>query len=143
TLFGEQTTSCRHEVNAFFTYLVPKVDVMFGSEYQGLSGRPFTPFAVYTSSQLSIPLSSRRTVFLEPRGSRRNDFFNQLDLRVEKVVTVQGHRFGVYADTVNLFNNATITARQARVPSSGGIAFLAPTTIQGARQVTFGGRWSF
>ena len=56
---------------------------------------------------------------------------------------MQGNRFGVYADTLNLFNANAVTAVQARYPSSGGIAFKAPTGVQGARQVTFGFRWSF
>ena len=50
-------------------------------------------------------------------------------------------------DVNNLFNTATVTGRQTRVPSDsiGGVDVLykAPTTIQGARQITFGGRWSF
>jgi hypothetical protein len=82
-------------------------------------------------------------VFLEPRGSQRNDFFHQVDLRAEKAFRVQQHRFGIYADMTNLFNTATITTRQARVPSSGGIDYQAPTVVQGARQITFGGRWAF
>jgi len=32
---------------------------------------------------------------------------------------------------------------QARYPKSGAIAYKAPTAIQGARQVSFGARWSF
>ena len=44
---------------------------------------------------------------------------------------------------INLFNTATITAVQTRFSGSGGIDFEAPTGVQGARQITFGGRWSF
>jgi hypothetical protein len=60
---------------------------------------------------------------------------------------VQGHRFGIFADVANLFNTATVTTRQARVPnttiSGSTVLFGAPTAVQGARQVTFGGRWIF
>jgi len=59
------------------------------------------------------------------------------------VIQVDMHRFGVYADMINLFNSNTVTSRQNIYPSSGGVDFLAPTGIQGARQVTFGARWSF
>jgi hypothetical protein len=141
--FGELTNSRRHEVKMYFTYNIPKVDVMLGGNYTGLSGRPFTPSNVYTNGQLPTGGSARRTIFLEPRGTEHNDFFHQVDLRTEKVFNVQGHRFGVYADMVNLFNTNSVTARQATYPSSGGIAYKAPPTIQGARQITFGGRWSF
>jgi hypothetical protein len=53
----------------------------------------------------------------------------------------------VYADMVNMFNTASVTTRQARYPSttiSGAtVAYQAPTAVQGARQITFGGRWMF
>jgi hypothetical protein len=140
---GELTNSRRHEVKAYFTYRIPKVDVMVGGNYTGLSGRPWTPNRQFPSSQLSVGSSSRRTILLEPRGSRRTEFIHNVDLRLEKVFQVQGNRFGVYADTLNLFNANAVTSVQARYPSSGGIDFQAPTGIQGARQVTFGFRWSF
>jgi hypothetical protein len=140
---GELTNSRRHEIKAFLTYRVPVIDLMVAANYTGVSGRPYTPFEVLTSSQLDVPGSSRRTIFLEPRGSRVTPFTNQTDLRLEKAFHVQGYRFGVYADWVNLFNAAGVTGIQGRVPSSGGVAFGAPTSLQGARQITFGGRWSF
>lgn len=145
--FGELTNSRRHEVKAYVSYQVPRVDVLLGMTYFATSGRPFTPFQQYTAGQLNLPLASRRQIFLEPRGSRRNDFFNQVDLRAEKAFRFEGNRFGVYADLLNLFNSNTVLTRQARVPSSTisgeTVNFLAPLTVQGARQVTFGARWSF
>lgn len=141
--FGELTNSRRHEIKAYFTYRIPKIDVMLGGNYTGLSGRPYTPTMVYSSSLLSVGSSSRRTIFLEPRGTEVNDFVNQVDLRAEKVFRVQQNRFGVYADTINLFNSNGVLTRQSTYPSSGGIAYKAPTGIQGARQVTFGLRWMF
>ena len=118
-----------------------------GGVYTGLSGRPYTPFQRYTNAQLNLPTNGRKEIFLEPRGSERNDFYNNIDLRAEKAFRVQNHRFGVYADIINLFNTATVTSRQARVPSttiSGStVLYQAPTGVQGARQVTFGGRWHF
>ena len=141
--YGELTNSRRHEVKAYFTYNVPKVDVMVGGNYTGLSGTHFTPVFVYSSGLLSVGGSARRTIFLQPRGTEENDFTHRVDLRVEKVFNIQGNRFGVYADTINLFNANGVTSRQATYPTSGGIAYKAPTGIQGARQITFGGRWSF
>jgi hypothetical protein len=96
---------------------------------------------------LNLPGSTRRQIFLAPRGSERNDFSNQFDLRAEKAFRIQGHRFGVYLDMVNLFNTATVTTRQDRYPSTTiageTVAYGAPTALQGARQVTIGGRWMF
>ncbi|HSL23460.1 MAG TPA: hypothetical protein VK886_18165, partial [Vicinamibacterales bacterium] len=141
--YGELTNSRRHEFKAYFTYLVPRIDVMLGGNYTGLSGRPFTPYGQFGSGDLNLPSSSRRQIFLAPRGSERNDFFHQVDLRAEKAFTVQTHRFGIYADMENLFNTASVTSRQTRYPSSAGVAYKAPTGIQSPRQVTFGARWIF
>ena len=141
--YGELTNSRRHEFKAYFTYQVPRIDVMVGGNYTATSGRPYTPFGQYGSGDLGLPGSSRRQIFLAPRGSRRNEAFHQVDLRVEKAFRVDTHRFGLYADMVNLFNTATITGVQTRFPSSGGVDFGAPTGVQGARQVTFGARWAF
>ena len=141
--YGELTNSRRHEFKAYFTYEIPKIEVMLGGNYTGLSGRPYNVFEQYSSGQLALPGGTRRQILLEPRGSRRLPTFHQVDLRAEKAFRVQGHRFGVYMDAINLFNTATITAVQTRFSGSGGIDFEAPTGVQGARQVTFGGRWAF
>ena len=96
---------------------------------------------------MNLPGNSRKEILLEPRGSERNDFYNNIDLRAEKAFRVQQHRFGVFADITNLFNTATVTSRQGRVPnttiSGNTVLYQAPTGVQLARQVTFGGRWSF
>lgn len=145
--FGELTNSRRHEIKADISYNIPKIDVFLGGVYTGLSGRPYTPFQRYTNAQLNLPTNGRKEIFLEPRGTEKNDFYNNVDLRAEKAFRIQTHRFGVYADIVNMFNTATITSRQARVPSttvSGAtVLYKAPTGVQGARQMTLGGRWMF
>jgi hypothetical protein len=145
--YGELTNSRRHEVKIYSTYLVPKIDVMLGGSYTGRSGRPYTAFGQFSTSQLNLPASARRQIFLQPRGSEHNDFFHQVDLRAEKAFIIAAHRFGVYADINNLFNSAGVTTRQARYPSTtisdATVLFRAPTVIQGSRQVTFGGRWMF
>ena len=145
--YGELTNSRRHEFKAYVTYQVPKIDVFLGGSYTGTSGRPYTPFGQYSASELGLPGTARRQVFLQPRGSERTDFFHQVDLRVEKALTVQTQRLGLYADFVNLFNTATVTARQTRYPnttiSGATVLYGAPTGVQGARQITFGARWSF
>jgi Carboxypeptidase regulatory-like domain len=144
---GELTNSRRHEIKAYVSYQIPRADVMLAGIYTGESGRPYTPFGQFSLSQLNLPSAARRQIFLEPRGSERNDFFNQVDLRAEKAFRYAGQRFGVFTDITNLFNTATATTRQARVPSttiSGHtVLYQAPTVVQAARQVTFGGRWTF
>lgn len=146
--YGELTNSRRHEIKLYFTYQIPKVEIMLSPAYFGMSGRPFTPYSQVSSSTLGIPgSSSRRQILLEPRGTERNDFYHDIDLRAEKVFDVSGNRFGIFADIVNLFNTASITGRQTRYPSTsiGGntVKYKAPTSVQGARQITIGARWSF
>ena len=145
---GELTNSRPHEIKVYFTYQIPKVEIMFSPAYTGLSGRPYTPYTQPSSSALGIPGSStRRQIFLLPRGTERNDFVHYFDIRAEKVFNVSGHRFGVFADVVNLFNSSGITSRQTRYPSTsiGGstVLYKAPTGVQSARQLSFGARWSF
>jgi len=146
--YGELTNSRRHEIKAFVSYQIPRADVMLGVTYFGLSGRPYTPYLQPSLSTLNLPSpSSRRRILLEPLGSQRNDFQNQVDLRAEKAFRVEGNRFGIYTDITNLFNSAAVLTRQTRAPSttiSGNVVlYKAPLTLQGARQITFGGRWSF
>jgi Carboxypeptidase regulatory-like domain len=145
--YGELTNSRRHELKLNVEYNIPRIDVMLGGVYTGESGRPYTPFQRYTNTQLNLPTNGRKEILLEPRGSERNDFYNNFDLRAEKAFRVQTHRFGVFADLANLFNTATVITRQARVPnttiSGSTVLYGAPTAVQTARQITFGGRWSF
>jgi hypothetical protein len=145
--YGELTNSRRHEVKIYFNYQIPKVDVMVSPSYTGLSGRPYAAYAQLGSSTLNLPGSARRQVLLEPRGSKVNDFVHYFDLRAEKFFKFGPYRFGVYLDANNLFNTSGITSRQARYPSTsiGGntVLYQAPTGVQSARQITFGGRWSF
>ena len=107
---------------------------------------------------------------LEPRGSRRTgchypsglssktncSLQKVFDLRLEKVVNVGANRLGLYMDAENLFNSGFPTGVQTRNPS-GGVNYIGPDgkpasttvllgnplTLNVARQITFGGRWSF
>ena len=71
---------------------------------------------------------------------------------MEKVFGVGYNRFGIYLDLQNLFNQGNVTNTQNRwggrnLPGPNGeenvVAFGDPTSIQTARQVIFGARWSF
>ena len=88
--FGELTNSRRHEIKADVSYRFPKVDVLLGGVYTGYSGRPYTPYQRYTNAPAeSADQSAAKEIFLEPRGTERNDFFNNFDLRAEKAFRVQ------------------------------------------------------
>lgn len=143
-----------HEVKVYFTWQAPVVETSLNILYRGYSGRPWTATQRFASSQIGghgFPFGSGRTIFVEPRGSRRLEFEHILDLRVEKIFKLGGgsDRLSVYADVFNALNKGTIIAKQARVPNlsiagvTDPILFGGPTGITTARQIQLGARWSF
>lgn len=142
---GRMENDRTHEFKLFGGYQVPVIEVNVGTYYRAISGRTYTPFISVSGSTLNYPgsISPR----LEPRGSRRLPTQQTLDLRLEKKFSIDVHKFGVFVDVANLFNNDTILARQARYPnrsiSGSSVAFDSPTSIEAPRQVTFGARWTF
>lgn len=159
-----------HEFKVFAGYQIPVIEVNANFFYRALSGPAWAPFARVAASNFrwtgSLDLS------LEPRGERRTGcwytagqgassetgckFQHIFDLRLEKVFNVRDNRFGLYMDAENLFNSVFPTSVQTRYPS-GGVNYVNaqgqaaqttvllgnPLTLNTARQITFGGRWSF
>jgi len=153
---GELTNSRRHEIKVMLGVQVPKVEVGLNAYFRSLSGRPYTPEQRFPSSAFGgsafVPLSSWRTPIIEPRGSRRRDTENVLDLRLEKIFTVGSshkNRLALYSDITNVFNKEVVQSVIVRVPSiaiSGledPVAFGSPAAIIAPRQITLGARWSF
>jgi Carboxypeptidase regulatory-like domain len=135
----------KHEVKVFAGYQIPKLEISANMYYRYLSGFPWTPFRRVPASTFnwtgSIDLN------LEARGSRRTENQQLMDLRFEKVFQVGVNRLGLYLDAENLLNAGFVTAVQTRHPSvtiSGvSVPMGGPTAVTSARQLTFGGRWSF
>jgi hypothetical protein len=143
-----------HQVKVFAGYQIPVAEVNVNVFYRGLSGPAWAPFARVPATNFrwitSLDLS------LEPRGNRRTKFQHIVDLRLEKVFNVRDNRFGLYMDAENLLNSVFPTSVQTRYPS-GGVNYVnaqglpasatvllgSPLTLNAARQITFGGRWSF
>src|SRR5258707_7114379 len=147
---GELTNSRRHEVKVLLGVQVPVIDLGVNAYFRALSGRPYTPYQQFGSSVISFPASSGgRRVLLEPRGNRRRDRENILDLRLEKIFKfgTAKNRISVYADITNVFNQSVVTDLQYRVPSRviglETVNFGSPTAIIEPRQTTFGVRWAF
>jgi hypothetical protein len=139
------------EVKLFGGYQIPKVEISVNGYWRYLSGRPYTAYANVSSRTFNW--TSSLSTNLEPRGNHRNDTWTQFDVRAEKVFNYGIHRFGIYVDMENLFNQGIVTARQDRYPnrsltssidgSSFVLPFGGPTTLIAGRQITFGARWSF
>jgi hypothetical protein len=134
-----------HEFKVFAGYTIPKVEISANAYYRYLSGLPWSPFQVVSAGtfnwtgSISLPL--------EPRGSRRTEGQQLLDLRLEKVLNVGTNRLGLYLDAENLFNTGFVTGVQGRNPSVSIAGTAVPlggvTSITAPRQLTFGARWSF
>jgi hypothetical protein len=129
---------------------VPVIDLGVNAYFRGLSGRPYQAYQQFATSVISFPASSGgRRVLVEPRGSRRRDSENILDLRLEKIFKfgTDKNRIAVYADVTNIFNASVVTDKQYRVPNRviglETVDFDSPTAIIEPRQTTFGVRWSF
>ncbi len=159
---GRSTNDRPHELKAFFSYEIPKVEVSLSGTYRFLSGRTYAPFQQYTSSQINFSAtayywgsSAGRQPFLTDRGSRRLPNEQSIDIRLEKLFRVAGdHRIALFADFLNLTNEGTVIARNARVPSvsvlvpdgsgdTATVAFEGPTGLLAPRQIILGARWSF
>ncbi len=134
-----------HELKIFAGYQIPKVEVSANVYFRALSGLPWTPTQRVSSSTFNW--TGSLDILLEPRGSRRTEVQRLIDLRLEKVISIQSHRLGLYVDAENLFNAGFVTAVQTRNPSrtiAGKKVLLGGVTaIAAPRQFTFGGRWSF
>jgi len=149
-LNGEQTNSRRHEVKVLLGLQVPVIDLGVNAYFRALSGRPYSLYQQFSSSVISFPASSGgRRVLLEPRGSRRRDRENILDLRLEKIFKLgtDKNRVSLYAEITNVFNADTVTDLQYRVPDrligTVRVKYGAPTALISPRQTTLGARWVF
>jgi hypothetical protein len=134
-----------HEFKLYFGYQVPWVEVGLNALYRAMSGTTYTPFQRIAAS--TINWTSSVDVQIEPQGTYRVEPLRIMDLRAEKVFNIGFNRLGIYADIENVFNAGTVISRQTRFPSAtitgNVVQFGWPTAVIPARQITFGGRWSF
>ncbi|HEY3380393.1 MAG TPA: TonB-dependent receptor [Vicinamibacterales bacterium] len=147
---GPTSYERRHEVKIFGGYQIPKVEVSLNGYWRYLSGYPYAAFSRMPGSRFAW--SGSLDVNLQPRDSNLNDSTTNLDLRAEKVFAFGVHRFGVYVDIANVFNQGAVLSRNTRYPTrsltdatgqSYKVAFGDPLTLQSGRQATLGFRWSF
>ena len=86
------------------------------------------------------------TIRVEPRGTRRTGALKQIDLRVEKTLTLgsPARQAGIYADVFNLGNQGLPVTRLVRpVFEESGPNFGTPRTWMEARTLQVGFRLSF
>ena len=161
---GSLSNDRTHEIKAMIGVQIPRAEVAVNAYFRSVSGGTYAPFTQLSSSTTNysgtgyyFAGSSGRRPALEPRGNRRFDTQNILDLRVEKIFKVGGdHRLAIYSDIFNALNAGTISAVFTRVPtttvfnpppaavgSTTAVPFGGPATILAPRQIQVGARWSF
>ena len=165
---GLMSNDRTHEVKAMVGVQIPKAEIGVNAYFRSISGGTYAPYVAVSGSSTASGYSttgyyfasatSGRRPFVEPRGSRRLDTLNILDLRLEKIFKIGAdHRVSAYADIFNALNNDTITSVFSAV---GGTSVLDPTptkptgttaivqfggpaSVTAPRQIQIGARWSF
>jgi outer membrane receptor protein involved in Fe transport len=139
----------RHELKLMLGVQIPVVEVGLNGYFRSVSGQTYTPFQQFGTSVINF-VSTGRRARLEPRGSRRNETENLVDLRLEKIFRFSGRkdRIAVYADISNALNSSRISNVIERYPVQtiagvGDVDFGAPASLTAPRQIQVGARWSF
>jgi len=125
------------------SYTVPKVDVQIGAAFQSIPGIELMANYAAINSDLARPVpegglgrlptgavsaQATTTVSLIQPGSLYGDRFNQIDLRIGKVLRFGRTRSVVGVDLYNILNSATISGA-----SSAYFTWLAPSAIVAPR----------
>jgi hypothetical protein len=95
---------------------------------------PNAQIAPILGRNLAAGAAGLKSITLFPSvGGLYEDRLNQLDLRVQKSLTLGGARIQPKLDLYNVFNNATVLLTTSTFPAG----FLRPTQILGGRLVKF------
>jgi len=110
------------------TYEIPNLELLIGANYRYFTGKPW-------ASQASPRLpQGRKSIYLEPLGSRRLSSQNNLDLRISKIFRFgEAGKFEILADILNVFNETAeqdIASRNAFSSNLGvGDAWVDPRRV--------------
>ncbi len=121
------------QVKFLGSYTVPKIDVQIGGAYQSIPGVEMAanyaaPNALVAQSLGRLPTGAVATgtttlAILQP-GSNYYTRFNQLDLRLGKIIRVGPTRSNLSLDIYNVFNSDVLSGLNAAYS-----AWLAPTSV--------------
>ena len=136
---GPSFADYTHQINVQGTWLLPAWGgVGLSASYRYLSGGAWGRTVQITGLQQGI-----NVVRIEPRGTRRVDAGNVLDVRIEKTFPLgsSGRTLGIYADVFNITNRGVPLALGV-VDASGATfgqpsGWAAPRTAQVAARIRF------
>jgi outer membrane receptor protein involved in Fe transport len=148
---GPLSNDVRHEVKVMLSYQIPKVEIAFSGYMRSISGGTYTPYERFSSGSINFPFRAGREPFIAPRGSFEYPTINLVDLRAEKIFSVNGghDRISIYGDANNIFNKSTVTDINSRWPEVGiagydqPVAMGGPLALTAPRRFTLGARWQF
>ena len=121
-------------------YTIPKADVLVSAILQSVPGPAIQANYTITERAPGVPLvgSGTANVSLIGPGTEYGERLNQVDLRVGKILRVNGARFLANIDVFNLLNTSAVTGENPNV-----LAYRQPTAIVPARYVRFGLQFEF
>jgi carboxypeptidase family protein len=134
-------------IKALGSYTLPG-DVRVAATWQSTPGRLLAAYVVYSSAQvaqsLGRPLSSASTVTVNVAkpGTLFTDRFNELDLRLSKILRFGRLRAEGMVDFFNVLNSNAVTEVNA-VYGTTGAAWQQAQGILAARLVKFGVQFNF
>jgi len=131
------------QVKFLGSYTIPKIDVQLGASFQSIPGIEYAAIYSAPNSDLSRPVAQgglgrlpsggtaqgTTNVNLLPPGSTYGPRFNQIDLRLGKVVRFSNRKAVVSLDLFNILNDDTI----ANAASAYNTQWLAPQAVVAPR----------
>jgi len=138
------------QVKFLGSYTVPKIDVQLGASYQSIPGIEYAATYAAPNSDLARSVASgglgrlptngvttgTTSVGLVQPGSTFGERFNQLDLRLGKIVRFSRTRSNISLDIYNVFNSAVLSGA-----SSLYATWLAPSAVVAPRLMKIS--WTF
>ncbi len=152
---GVPTVDPTHQIKIQGSWILPRFgilpfDLQLNAYYFYQTGNTYTRL-VRTPSLYQ----GRKWIFAEPRGSRRVDNYNNLDIRLETQVPLYNGKLGLMLDVFNVLNYAGVRGRYARTlyrnpkdypdidPIYLGQQFGRINGIDQGRSIRIGIRYSF
>ena len=138
-------TAFESQIKLNGSYTLPRVDVLISAVYQSVQGPAIRANYNAPNSVVSRPLgrnlsggAANMTVALMRPGTEYVGRLNQLDLRIGKVLRLNGTRTMFNMDIYNLFNASPVLEENPNYA-----AFRRPTEILLARFVRFSAQFDF